>query len=52
MGGECEELAHSLQKYALMREEKNKCVKVEHSSPALWRSIKKGATQSYKEAST
>ena len=39
MRGECEGLAHSLQKYALMLEEKNKFMKVVNSSPALWRSV-------------
>ena len=42
MREECEVLAHSLQKYALMLQEKNKCMKEVHSSPIPWRSIAKG----------
>ncbi len=42
MRGECEELAHSLQKYAQTLQEKNKTMKTVHSSSAPWRSIAKG----------
>ena len=42
MKGECEELAHSLQKYAQTLQEKNKSMKIVHSSPTPWRSIAKG----------
>lgn len=42
MREECEELAHSLQKYAQLLQGKNKCMKMVHSSPVPWRSITKG----------
>ena len=41
MRGECEKLAHSLQKYAQMLQEKNKFMKIMHSSPTPRRSIAK-----------
>ena len=41
MRRECEKLAHSLQKYAQMLQEKNNFMKIVHSSPTPWRSIAK-----------
>ena len=42
MRRECETLAHSLQKYADILLEKNKYMKVVHSSTTPWRSVTKG----------
>ena len=42
MKAECENLAHSLQKYAQMLQEKKKSMKIVHSSPTPWRCITKG----------